>query len=100
MERDSLKPKQALILEFEPRRRNTQVLFEVRADRRVATYLVDDAGMEDFKEGETPEYYVGRENRRFHQANLTLPDYSRYYLIIQNQSPDKPARIEYNLKVR
>ena len=100
MERDSLKPNQSLILEFEPRRRNPKVLFEVRADQRVNTYLVDDAGMEDFKEGETPEYYVGRQNRRFHQANLTLPEYSRYYLIIQNQSPDSPARIEYDLKYR
>lgn len=100
MERDSLKPNQALILEFEPRRRNPQVLFEVRSDRRVTTYLVDDAGMEDFKEGETPEYYVGRENRRFHQANLTLPNYSRYYLIIRNESPQDPAKIEYDLRIR
>lgn len=100
MERDSLKPRQALIVEFEPRGRNPRVLYEVRADKRVATYLVDDAGMEDFKEGETPEYYAGRENRRFHQANLTLPEYSRYYLIIQNQSSEEPARIEYTIKVR
>ena len=100
MERDSLKPKQALILEFEPRGINPRVLFEVRADKRVSTYLVDGAGLEDFKEGETPEYYVGRENRRVHQANLSLPEYSRYYLIIQNQSDDSPVKVEYELKVR
>ena len=62
--------------------------------------MVDDAGLEDFKEGETPEYYAGREDRRFHQANLTLPDYSRYYLIIRNESCQRQAKIEYNLKVR
>ena len=75
-------------------------MFEVRSDRKVTTYLVDDAGMEDFKEGEVPEYYVGRENRRFHQASLTLPEYSRYYLIIRNESSHDPARIEYDLKFR
>ena len=100
MERDSLKPNQALILEVEPRRRKPSILFEVRSDKKVTTYLVDAAGMEDFKEGEVPEYYVGRENRRYHQGDVTLPDYSRYYLIIQNVSPGNPARIEYDLKVR
>lgn len=95
-----MKPNQALILEFEPRRKNPHILFEVRSDRKVSTYLVDDAGMEDFKEGEIPEYYVGRENRRYHQANMTLPDYSRYYLIIKNESSKNPARIEYDLRVR
>lgn len=99
MDRDSLKANQALILEFEPRRRNPKVAFEVRSDSRITTYLVDESGMEDFKEGDTPEYYAGRENRRIHQANLTLPDYSRYYLIIQNESPN-PAKIEYDLKFR
>lgn len=74
-------------------------MFEVRSDKRVTTYLVDDVGMEDFKGGETPEYYAGRENRRFHQANLTLPDYSRYYLIIRNESPNL-AKIEYDLRFR
>ena len=100
MDREHIKPNQSLILGFEPRSRRPKVLFEVRSDSKVSTYLVDDAGLEDFKEGEIPEFYAGRENRRYHQANLTLPDYSRYYLIIQNKSPNNQAQIEYDLKVR
>ena len=95
-----MKPEQALILEFEPRSRSPRVLFEVRSDRKVTTYLVDDEGLEDFKEGEVPKYYVGRKNRRFHQASLSLPNYSRFHLIIRNESSDDLARVEYDLQYR
>lgn len=100
MERDSLKPNQLLILEFEPHRRNPKVVFEVASNIPITTYLVDDMGMEDFRDGKTPEYYAGYANRRNHQAALSLPEFSRYYLIIHNKSEGERARIEYDLKVR
>lgn len=77
-----------------------RLTFEVRADNPVTTYLVDDMGLEDYSNGQTPNYYAGFRNRRNHQADLTLPNFSRYHLIIINKSSENQAEIEYDLKVR
>jgi hypothetical protein len=72
----------------------------VRANNPVTTYLVDDMGLEDYSNGQTPNYYAGFQDRRNHQAELTLPNFSRYHLIIVNKSSENQAEIEYDLKVR
>ena len=100
MPADQLNPNEVLILEFEPRRRNPRVVFEVSSNIPVTTYLVDDMGMEDFEDGRTPDYYAGFRNRRSHHADLFVSDFSRYYLLIQNKSLKDSARINYDLIVR
>ena len=100
MPRERLRPNEVLILEFEPRRRNPRVVFEVTSNIPVTTYLVDDMGMEDFEDGLIPDYYAGYQDRRRHQADLFLSDFSRYYLLIENMSADDWARVRYDLKVR
>ena len=102
MVKASLKPnhQRKIKIEIESPERDPTLIFEVRADNPVTTYLVDDMGLEDYANGQTPSYYAGFQDRRNHQAELTLPGFSRYHLIIINKSPDNPAKIEYNLKVR
>ncbi len=98
----SLKPKhqRTIGVEIESRPKDPRLIFEVRADSPVTTYLVDDMGLEDYLDGQTPSYYAGFKDRRNHQADLTLPDFRRYHLIIINKSEDRTAKIEYDLKVR
>ena len=100
MRQKCLEPNQFLELGFRPLVTNPRVTFQVWADNPVTTYLVDDMGMEDYAGGNTPNSFAGFSNRRNHQAELTLPNFNRYYLVIANNSPDCPATIEYDLKVR
>ena len=101
MVRVSLKPKhqRKIKISIEYAERDPKLLFEVRADHPVTTYLVDDMGLEDYGNGQTPSYYAGFKDRRNHLAELTLPGFSQYHLIIVNKSPDNPAKIEYTIKV-
>jgi hypothetical protein len=99
MRRKSLKPNKALLFTFEPHASDPWVIFQVRSDSPVTTYLVDDMGMEDFREGKAPESYAGYRDRRFHQADLPLPNYDRFHLIVSNKL-DQAAKIEYDLKYR
>lgn len=98
MRKDYVEPDSVRALKFGPLRRNPRVAFEVRSDRKVTTYLVDDMGLEDFLEGKSPKHYAGYSDRRNHQAELTLPNFSRYHLLIVNKSPDNPAKVEYDIK--
>ena len=102
MVRVSLKPKheRKIKIGLESPGREPKLIFEVRSDNPVTTYLVDDMGLEDYANGQTPGYYAGFKDRRNHQAELTLPNFSRYHLIIVNKSPDNPAKIEYDIKAR
>lgn len=88
------------MLEFEPGGLNPRVVFEVRADSPVTTYLVDDMGKEDYMGGHTPPYYAGFRDRCNHQAEIALPNFSRYHLLIVNGSQDNSVKIEYNIKAR
>ncbi len=100
MGRTSIKPNQTrqIEMELEPRRNDPRLIFEVKSDIPITTYLVDDMGLEDFGQGKTPEYYAGFRDRRSHQADLTLPNFRRYYLIMMNKSEDRTAKIEYNVR--
>ena len=80
--------------------RDPRLTFEVRSDSPVTTYLVDDMGLEDYANCQTPNYYAGFKERCNHQAELTFPSFSRYHLIIVNKSPDQSAKIEYDIKAR
>ena len=72
--------------------------FELRSDRKVTTYLVDDMGLEDFLDGKIPEHYAGFSKRRNHIGEISLPNFSRYHLLVVNESPDHPAMIDYDVK--
>ena len=85
-------------MELEARENAPRVVFEVRADIPITTYLVDDMGLEDFRAGKTPEYYFGFSDRRSHQADLTLPNFRRYYLLMMNKSEDKTAKVEFDVR--
>lgn len=100
--RTSLKPKheRKIKIGLESPHREPKLIFEVRSDSPVTTYLVDDMGLEDYTRGQAPSYYAGFKDRCNHQAELTLPSFSRYHLIIVNKSPDSPAKIEYDIKAR
>ena len=98
MKTTSIEPNRTLLLKFEPGVPNPRVIFEVRSDSPVTTYLVDDMGLEDFKDGRTPNHYARFDDRRIHQANLTLPNFSRYHLIISNRSPEHYAKVEYDVR--
>ena len=100
MRQKSLGPNQFLEFGFRPLVANPRVTFQVWADRPVTTYLVDDMGMEDYANGNPPCSFAGFSDRRNHQAELILPNFDRYHLIIVNDSPDSPARIEYSINVR
>ena len=98
MRKEYVEPDTTRALEFGPLKRNPRVKFEVRANQKVTTYLVDDMGLEDFLDGKTPKHYAGFSDRRNHLAELTLPNFSRYHLLIVNESTDNPAKIEYDIK--
>ena len=96
----SVKPNhtQKIEIGLELRRNDPRLIFEVRADVPITTYLVDDMGLEDFRAGKTPNYYAGFKDRRSHQADLTLPNFRRYYLIMRNDSPESTAKVEYDIR--
>ena len=100
MAKTSVKPNhtQKIEIGLESRRNDPRLIFEVRADIPITTYLVDDMGLEDFRAGATPNYYAGFKDRRSHQADLTLPNFRRYYLIMRNDSPERTAKIEYDIR--
>ena len=106
MKTTSLKPNKALIQKFEVHREgvraasvnNLRAVLEVEAEGPVTTYLLDDMGLEDFKAGKAPKAYVKFDNRRFHQAELNLPDFSRYYLVIENGSAEEAIKVKYNFR--
>ena len=98
MRKEFVEPGSTRALKFGPLEKNPRVAFEVLADSKVTTYLVDDMGLEDFLEGKTPKHYAGFSDRHNHMAELSLPNFSRYHLLIVNKSPDNPARIEYDIK--
>lgn len=102
MAKTSLKPKheRRIKIGIESPIRDPRLIFEVRADSPVTTYLVDDMGLEDYTNGQTPNYYAGFRDRCNHQAEVELPNFSRYHLIIVNKSPDNAAKIEYDIKAR
>ena len=102
MIKTSIKPghERKIRIGFDSPGRDPRLTFELRADNPVTTYLVDDMGLEDYSNGQTPSYYAGFNDRRNHQADLTLPNFSRYHLIIINNSPENQAEIEYDLRVR
>lgn len=89
------------MLEFEPTGWDPRVLFEVESDVPVTTLLVNDMGKEDYRDGYIPtrrDKFAGFNRRRFHQADIELPNYKRYHLLVVNESPDTSARIEYSIK--
>ena len=100
MRQKSLAPNQFLEFGFRPLVADPRVTFQVWADGPVTTYLVDDMGLEDYVNGNPPNSFASFSNRRNHQAELTLPNFNRYHLVIANNSPDSPVRIEYDIKVR
>ena len=101
MPKTRLKPNEMLMLEFEPSGWDPRVVFEVESDIPVSTLLVNDMGKEDYRDGYIPagcDKFAGFNKRRFHQADVDLPNYHRYHLLVVNDSPKSSARIEYRIR--
>ena len=101
MPKKRLRPNEVLMLEFEPTTWDPRVVFEVESDIPVTTLLVNDMGKEDYMDGYIPtrqDKFAGFKKRRFHQADVDLPNYSRYHLLVANDSRNSSARIEYSIK--
>ena len=98
--RTSLNPKQTcrLTMELEARQNDPRMIFEVSSDIPITTYLVDDMGLEDFRAGKTPQYYFAFSDRRNHQADMTLPNFRRYYLLMMNESDDETAKVAFDVR--
>lgn len=100
MVRASVEPNHTMRLgmELEIRPNDPRLIIEVKSDIPITTYLVDDMGLEDFREGKTPDYYAGFSDRRNHQADLTLPSFKRYHLLMLNKSEDRTAKVDYEVR--
>ena len=88
-----------LTVRFKPLSQRQRVLLELHAKSPLTSYVFDDAGLEDFKQGQPSEPYFVRKDRRSHQADLNLPGFGQYYLVVVNQN-DQPVEFRYDIKAR
>lgn len=69
---------------FNNLRYRDSISFHVESEYPVNTYLVDDEGFNNFREGNEFTYYGGFRNQREHQDRIRVPHEGNWYLIIDN----------------
>lgn len=88
MQRIKLSPRSHAALKYTvPRGRTIEYEVESEEKKRVSTYIVDSAGLRQFRNKETVDSYGGFNNRRYHYEICKLPFLGTWYLLIANDSP-------------
>jgi hypothetical protein len=79
--------------------RNRWIEYSVEADRPVSTFILDEAGLQEFmkKGGDVYSYYGGFHRRRSHHQELRLPFKGDWYLVIENEDDKEPAAVHYEV---
>ena len=92
----TLKRHHSVRVEIEAFEKNPYVDYEVESEQLVKTYILDEDGLEDYRNNKTFNSYNNKIKGRYNSERIRVPYKGYYYLVIYNPN-DNDVAIHYEL---